>query len=187
MSYNLRLYAGDELPQELEDDFGPVDDMETVLVVYRNGEVVSVVFEGMEPKDVTFDRGLSTFLNEMERAYAFGLIDGMMTDKEQVYKDMAWEMARELGVLLHHPVTNHSHGYVLTKIKYTGYQYWKGKGVGFGEYLHHLVSVDVYENTVDISWLSPQEAVRQNILDNKEGEEYRTFLDVNKFKTKEED
>lgn len=108
---------------------------------------------------------------------------------EQLYKDMAWEMARELGGLLKLPITENTLYAVEGALEGVGIHYNVAHCVQFGAKMLSLVSIscDARVNEVNISWLSPEKAYERNILDKGEAEEYSTFLQVNKFKTEEED
>lgn len=107
---------------------------------------------------------------------------------EQLYKDMAWEMASELGELLVKPITENTLYAVEGCIEGVGVHYHIYHGVLFGGSILSLVyiSCDAQKNEVDIKWMAPQKACERNILDKEESEEYSTFLRVNKFKTKED-
>lgn len=77
MKYTVELLTGENLPEELRDEYA-IDnyDLRLVMVVRHEGKIIATHSDGGEPEDQTFYRRWSWVAPALRDAYARGLKDG---------------------------------------------------------------------------------------------------------------
>lgn len=78
MKYTVELLTREQLPEELQDEYGFLDtyDRRQVLVIKHEGKIIASQLDGGEPEDQLFCRDWSWVAPALLDAYKRGVEDG---------------------------------------------------------------------------------------------------------------